>query len=45
VRQITLIFSEEKFEDIMGLIGKIREAGGHENNTDAVEQAIRSFKV
>jgi|10_taG_2_1085330.scaffolds.fasta_scaffold03000_10 hypothetical protein len=45
VRQITLIFDEETFNEMLVMIEDIRKSGGHSNNTDAVAAAIRAYEL
>jgi len=45
VRQITLVFDEETFAEMLALIENIRKDGGHSNNTDAVAAAIRAYEL
>ena len=45
LRQITLIYSEEEYDEVLGLIGRIRDLGEMESNTEAVTAAIRAYKV
>lgn len=43
VRQIVLIYPEEEFDEIMGIVGRIRDENGLSNNTEAVTLALKKF--
>ena len=45
LRQIVLIYELEEYEEILGLIGRIRDVADLESNTEAVTEAIRAYKV
>lgn len=45
LRQITLIYQEEEYEEILEKINEIREAKELETNTDAVTVALQAYKL
>ena len=45
LRQITLIYDEAEYDEVLGLIGRIRDLGEMESNTEAVTAAIRAYKI
>ena len=45
LRQITLIYQEEEYEEILEKINQIREAKELETNTDAVTVALQAYKL
>ena len=45
LRQITLIYDEDEYDEVLGLIGRIRDLAELESNTEAVTAAIRAYKV
>ena len=45
LRQITLIYDEDEYDEVLGLIGRIRDLGEMESNTEAVTAAIRAYEV
>lgn len=45
LRQITLIYQEDEYEEILEKINEIREAKELETNTDAVTVALQAYKL
>ena len=45
LRQIILMYDESEYDEVLGLIGRIRDLGEMETNTEAVTAAIRAYKV
>jgi hypothetical protein len=45
LRQIVLIYDESEYDEVLGLIGRIRDLAELESNTEAVTAAIRAYKV
>ena len=45
LRQITLIYDEDEYEEVLGLISRIRDVGEMETNTEAVTAAVKAYKI
>lgn len=45
LRQITLIYNEDEYEEVLGLINRIRDVKEMETNTEAVTAAVKAYKL